>query len=71
MFENFSAANLIGGLLFGAVGFVAFVYGKRQSAIRAMVIGVALMAFPYFVSNSIVMYGIGAVLTVALFVFKD
>jgi len=71
MFENFSVVNLIGGLLFGAVGFVAFVYGKRQSAIRAMVIGVILMAFPYFVSNSIALYAIGTALTVALFVFKD
>jgi hypothetical protein len=71
MFENLSAPNLIGGLLFGAVGFVAFIYGKRQSAFRAMGFGVALMAFPYFVSNTLALYGIGTALTAALFVFRD
>ena len=60
-------ANLIGGLIFGSIGFVAFVYGKRQSEWRPMALGLALMAFPYFVGNPLALYIIGAVLTFGLF----
>jgi len=68
---NFTVANLIGWTLFGSVGFVAFVYGKRQSAIKALLIGLTLMVYPYFVANTVVMYAIGVALTAALFLFRD
>ena len=67
----FSAGNLIGNLLFSCIGFVAFIYGKKQSLWKTMLLGVALMIYPYFVSNEWLMYGIGAALTAALFVFKE
>ena len=68
---DFTIANLIGWTLFGAVGFVAFVYGKRQSAVKTMLLGVMLMAYPYFVSNTLAMYAVGVALTAALFIFRD
>lgn len=68
---SFSLANIVGGVIFGAIGFVAFVYGKRMQAYRALGIGLALMIFPYFVDNVIAMYCIGAGLTASLFVFRD
>ena len=68
---DFTLANLIGWTLFGAVGFVAFVYGKKQSEIKPMILGIALMAYPYFVANTIAMYVVGAALTAALFLFRD
>ena len=68
---SFSLSNIIGGVIFGAIGFVAFMYGKRMEAYRALGIGLALMIFPYFIENTVVMYCIGAALTVALFVFRD
>ena len=58
---NMTAANLIGGLLFGSIGFVAFVYGKRLSLWRPMFLGLALMAFPYFVEATLPLYAIGSV----------
>ena len=36
-----------------------------------MTIGVVLMAYPYFISDTVIMYACGLVLTVALFVFRD
>jgi hypothetical protein len=64
--------NIVGNVLFGAIGFVAFVYGKRMEAYKTMCIGLLLMVYPYFVSdNTTLMYCIGAALTVALFVFRD
>jgi hypothetical protein len=66
-----SGANLIGGLIFGTVGFAAFLYGKKQAGPRAMVIGIVLMVFPYFISNTLLLYAIGGVLSVSLFIFRD
>jgi hypothetical protein len=67
----FSGANLIGGLLFGSIGFVAFIYGKRMHVWKPMFLGLVLMAYPYFVTNNIALFAIGAVATAALFLFRD
>ena len=66
-----SLANLISGLLFGSIGFVAFVYGKRQSNFKIMGIGALLIGYPYFIFNTIAVYLIGIALTVALFIFRE
>jgi hypothetical protein len=50
---------LLLSLLFGSVGFVFFVYGKRQSRPVHMGAGVLLMVYPYFVSNLWAMAAIG------------
>jgi len=67
----FSGANLIGGLVFGSIGFVAFIYGKRMHVWKPMFIGLALMAYPYFVANDVVLIVIGVLGTAALFLFRD
>ena len=67
---NLSAANLIGGLVFGSIGFVAFIYGKRMNLWKPMFLGIALMIYPYFVSNDIAMIAIGAVGTAGLFFLR-
>lgn len=68
---GFGGAELIGGLIFGSVGFVAFVYGKRMKVWKPMFIGIGLMAYPYFVSSDVLLYSLGALLTAALFVWRD
>jgi hypothetical protein len=67
----FSGANLIGGLVFGSIGFVAFIYGKRMHVWKPMLIGLALMAYPYFVANDIALFAIGVLGTAALFLFRE
>ena len=59
-----SEAALFWGLLFGVVGLAFFVYGKKQSALVPLICGVALMIFPYFVSNTILLVAIGVALMV-------
>ena len=49
-------------MLFGSVGLGFFVYGKRQKAVVPLVCGLALMAFPYFVANTIALVAVGVVL---------
>ena len=63
--------QLVSGLLFGGIGFVAFTYGKRQASFKAMLIGVLLMVYPYFVANMLAAFAIGILLTAALFIFRD
>ncbi|HWG10253.1 MAG TPA: hypothetical protein VN693_02015 [Rhodanobacteraceae bacterium] len=57
-----STATLLWGLLFGSIGVGFFIYGKRQSMIVPLVCGVALMVYPYFVSNVWLLLLIGLVL---------
>ena len=63
-------AWLLWGLLFGSVGLGFLVYGRKQKAIVPFVCGLALMAFPYFVSTTTQMIVIGLLLIIACFVIK-
>jgi hypothetical protein len=64
-----NTANILASVIFGSIGFAAFIYGKKQTNFKTLAIGVILMVYPYFVQNPILLYAIGAVLTVLLFVF--
>jgi hypothetical protein len=55
-------SSLFCGLLFGSIGVGYLVYGRRQGAVVPLVCGIALMVYPYFVSNTIALVAIGAVL---------
>ena len=66
-----NAADLLADVLFGAIGMGAFVYGRKQGRLKTTLIAVAIMAYPYFVSGTLLLYAIGVLLTLALFVFKD
>ena len=67
---SFSAANLIGGFVFGSIGFVAFIYGKRMNLWKPMFLGIALMVYPYFISDDLLMIAIGAIGTAGLFFLR-
>lgn len=57
-----SSASIIWGILFGSIGIGYFIYGKKQHRGVALLSGVALIAFPYFVSNIFLIILIGIVL---------
>ncbi len=59
-----SPALLMWGMIFGAIGLGFFVYGKKQKAIVPLLVGIALMAFPYFIPNVYVLVLIGVILVV-------
>lgn len=63
-------SSLLWGLLFGSVGLGYFVYGKKQKAFVPLVCGFALMVFPYFVSNTILLVAIGIALAVLPYFFR-
>jgi hypothetical protein len=68
---NFSAANLIGGVIFGSIGFVAFIYGKRMNLWKPMLLGIGLMVYPYFISDDKIMLVVGIFGSTALFFVRE
>lgn len=71
MMDMPSYANLFGALLFGTVGFAAFVYGKKNAGWKPMVLGAGLMVYPYFIEATWLLYVIGVVLTAGLYFWRD
>lgn len=65
-----STANIFASVIFGSIGLAAFIYGKKQSNLKAFVIGVALMVYPYFLQDPIALFVVGGVLTTLLFIFN-
>lgn len=63
-------AYLIGAILFGIIGYVAYRHGRKTSIKAAKWIGIALILFPYAISATWLMYVIGAGLCVALYFFR-
>ena len=61
--------NCIGGLLFSAVGFIAFAYGKRMRYWTPMLCGLALMLLPLFVADLALLVA-SALLGAAAIVFR-
>lgn len=66
-----SPEALFAWIFFGAVGMGAFVYGKNGGKMRPMILGVALMVYPYFISQTWLLYLVGFLLTGSLFVWKE
>lgn len=57
-----ASTSLFLSIVFGSFGLAYFVYGKKQRKFLPMLAGIALCAYPYFVSSAYAMVGIGAVL---------
>jgi predicted membrane protein len=53
---------LLWALLFSSAGLGFFLYGKKQKAPVPLVCGLALMIFPYFISNTVLLVAIGVAL---------
>ncbi|HSD38010.1 MAG TPA: hypothetical protein VLC92_10925 [Rhodocyclaceae bacterium] len=62
---------LFASILFGLIGAVAFGFGKRNASWQPMLIGLALIVFPYGVSQTWLVYVLGGALCAALFVFRE
>lgn len=55
-------ATLLWGLLFGSIGLGYFIYGRKQAQPVAKYTGIALMIYPYFISNTVMLVMLGALL---------
>ncbi len=65
-----STAQLIWGVLFGAIGIGFFTYGRRQKAVIPLLVGIALFVVPYFVPNAYALVAAGAALVAVPYFVK-
>lgn len=63
-------AYIFGLILFGIFGYAAYRYGKKTSHDVCKWLGIALMLYPYAVSETWQLYAVGAVLSAGIFVFR-
>jgi hypothetical protein len=50
-------------LIFGAVGFVYFSYGRKQARISMIISGLLLMVYPYVLDSKVWLVVIGLILS--------
>ncbi len=63
--------NLIAGLAFSSVGFVAFRYGRGTQKLRATALGGVLMLYSWVTPTTAWTVAVGLGLTALLFVWRD
>ncbi|HSY48823.1 MAG TPA: amino acid transport protein [Thermoanaerobaculia bacterium] len=51
------------GLLFGTIGTVYMIYGKRQSSVIHIIVGAILIVYPYLFTNALLVFIAGVILT--------
>lgn len=55
-------ATLVWGLIFSSIGIGYYIYGRKRSNLVTRWCGLALILFPYLVSDTLAMVAIGAAL---------
>jgi len=65
-----SESSLLWGVFFGAIGLGYFVYGKKQHRFVPLLCGLGLMAFPYFMTNMVLLVVVGLALSVMPYFFR-
>jgi hypothetical protein len=61
---------LFTGLIFGSIGMGYILYGRKQLHMTALVTGVALCIFPYFISNLWLTIAVGTGLVLLPFMIR-
>jgi hypothetical protein len=61
---------LFTGLTFGSIGMGYFVYGRKQANLMAIIAGVGLCVFPYFINSVWMSIAIGVGLVLLPFVIR-
>ena len=64
---NFDPTWLFLSLVPGGIGFVLFVYGKKQQRWPQLAAGLALLIYPYFTDSVLALIVVGIAIGVGLF----
>lgn len=67
---HFTVSSFFTGLIFGAIGIYLFRIGKKEFNYSWMGIGVALMAYPFFMEQPVFEWGVGIALTVLAYYLR-
>lgn len=68
---DFTGAKIFAYIIFGAIGLGVFSYGRKSKLLGPTIIGVALMAYPYFVSGTFLLYIVGIALIAVLYFWRE
>ena len=71
MGELFNTSAILAWVIFGGIGMIYVAYGKWKDIWQPKALGFALMFYPYVTSGDYWLWGIGAVLTLAIFFARD
>jgi hypothetical protein len=63
---SFDPGTLFLSLITSGIGFVLFIYGKKQDRMPQLVGGIVLMIYPYFVSDLLLNVLVGAGIVAAV-----
>jgi mannose/fructose/N-acetylgalactosamine-specific phosphotransferase system component IIC len=63
---SFDPTWLFLSMIPAGIGFVLFVYGKKQQRLPHLAAGILLMAYPYFTQTALSLFGVGIAICVAL-----
>jgi len=63
---EFSSAGFLASFLVGTVGLGLFVYGRKQLRTPQLVVGIAMMAYPYFIESAAVICAVAGALLIGL-----
>lgn len=63
--------SFLGGLLFGAIGMGALLFGKAAGSVVKMLLGAALVACAYLIEQEWLLWTSGTLLTVMLWRWKE
>lgn len=66
---SFDVPSLIAGLVFGIVGLYVFRRGRKESSMRLVMLGLALMIYPYFVDGATLNWVVGFLLSGASYYY--
>ncbi|MBJ9955273.1 MULTISPECIES: amino acid transport protein [unclassified Acinetobacter] len=58
------------GLIFSSIGLGYFIYGKKQKMTMPFICGIALMIFPYFFENNLLISAMGILLCLIPWFFR-
>ena len=63
---NLDPTWLLLSLIPSGIGFVLFVYGRKQGRAPQLAAGLAFMAYPYFAPSVATLVGVGALIGIGL-----
>jgi hypothetical protein len=66
-----SPGTLFWGVVFSSIGVGLFMYGRAQRSVVPLIVGVALLVYPYFMPNVLSLVLVGIALSVIPYFFRQ
>jgi len=65
-----SPAYIFGAILFSLIGWIAYRHGKKSSLTPCKWLGITLMLYPYAITDTRLLYGVGVALCFGLYWYR-